>query len=765
MSVVVKSSERSPGSTRSAPRHAVPQSRGPLGVYTVALLLMAALVPLHKWWAVQILLVPLLLTLPGVFLLRALRVPGCAVTRFPIYIPCASMVVLFGVGLAVDIAGPLVGVRTPLRTGPLLGGLLVTCLGLLAASVNVRAEVNVRWRVFSLSAWQTWPLILPLAAAAGALRLNHGHGDAVALAALSLNAVTLVAAVLFSSRFGTKLLMVILYSAALSVMWAFSLRSHFVYGFDISTEYYDLHQAVVSGIWHTAHPGDAYGALPSVTVMPAELHFLSGVSDLLVFKALYPAICAVFPVAIFGVARKVLTRRWAFVAAAFIVMQSSFAQEIPGIARQEIALVFFAALIMAILDTGIGRRTHWALVVLLSFGLVLSHYSTTYVAILLIGLPVPLQWGLSWFREIPRITGSMALAFVTALAGAVIWYGPVTHSGSGLGNFAQAVEAQGLDVLPNRTPEGSSFVGGLLGSYLQGSTQTPLSAAKYAQAARLYYQFRITPLPDAGQRKYALQSSTVRTPPVKWHAGVSGLSLGLLVVQQLANVLGALGAIFMVLRRRVPLITRQVGLLGLATLMFLVVIRLSSTLAVAYNQERALVQALAVLAITLCWSLQAFAGLRARRQIGVLGASAVSLAVLFFTTSGLMGTVLGGGTAVNLANSGEDFERFYMTSAELASARWLGAAVRPRQLVYADRYAQLRLYATTGITRGLIIGDITPFTINQHAWVYASQSNVLDRRARVLFNNHLVTYAFPIGYLNANYDLVFTDGTSEVFHR
>lgn len=765
MSVAVKSVAGSSRSSARAARHAAPPARGSLGFYAAALLVMTLLVPLHMWWAAQILLLPLLLTVPGLILLRALRVPGYSVLSFPVYVPCSSVVVLFGAGLGVDTVGPWVGVAEPLRTGPLLSSVILVCLGLLATSVNARTEVTIPWAAFSLSARQMWPLALPLTAAVGALRLSHGGGDAVALTALSACAAALVIGIIFSPRFSTKLLMIILYAAGLAVMWAFSLRGSFVYGFDISTEYYDLHQAVVSGVWHVVHPGDAYGALPSVTVLPAELHFLSGLPDLLVFKALYPAICALFPVAIFGIAHRILSRRWAFVAAAFIVMQGSFAQEIPAIARQEIALVFFAALIMAMLDTRIRRHSQWALVVALSLGMVLSHYSTTYVAILLIGLPILFQWLVSWFRQIPRVSGAIVVAFITALAGAVIWYGPVTHSGSGLGNFVHAVEAQGLDVLPNRASEGGSLAGGLLASYLQGSTQTPLPAAKYAKAVSQFYQFKVTPLPDAGQPRYALRGSTLRTPPVKWRVGVAGLTLGLLIIQQLANVLGAVGALLMVLRRKVPVITRQIGLLGLATLVFLVMIRLSSTLAVAYNQERALVQALAVLAITLCWSLQGFAGLRVRRQVAVLWAATVSLAVLFFTTSGLMGAVLGGGTAVNLANRGEDFERFYMTSPELASARWLGAVVRPRQLVYADRYAQLRLFATTGIARGLIIGDVTPLTIHEHAWVYASQSNVIDQRARVLFNNHLVTYEFPANFLNANYDLVYTDGYSEVFHR
>jgi hypothetical protein len=38
-------------------------------------------------------------------------------------------------------------------------------------------------------------------------------------------------------------------------------------------------------------------------------------------------------------------------------------------------------------------------------------------------------------------------------------------------------------------------------------------------------------------------------------------------------------------------------------------------------------------------------------------------------------------------------------------------------------------------------------------------------RVSVVFNNSFVTYRFRAGFLDANYDLVYSNGSSEVFHR
>jgi hypothetical protein len=147
----------------------------------------------------------------------------------------------------------------------------------------------------------------------------------------------------------------------------------------------------------------------------------------------------------------------------------------------------------------------------------------------------------------------------------------------------------------------------------------------------------------------------------------------------------------------------------------------------------------------------------------VLTCSAALLALPFAGGSGMVGAVLGGGTATNLANSGNDYEQFYVTQPELASASWLGTQIREGELVYADRYGQLPLVSQTGISDGLML-DITPQTLDRNAWVYASTTNVVERRARADLGNHNVIYVFPARFLNDYYDLVFTDGSSEVYH-
>jgi uncharacterized membrane protein len=749
---------RSARSRHAARRHVL--SIDDVGPFA-ALALLAALVPVRHSWAAEFALVLLLLTVPGLILLRALRVPARAVASFPLYVPCASLAVLLGSGLTVDLIGPFAGVSAPLRPWPLLAGLALACAGLMAASVGAPPVVSPSWPGLTRP-WRTgWPLLLPLLAAAGALRLNDDRGSTVAVVALGVCVLGTVAVLACADKLGTPAVAVALYATGLAMEWSFSLRGASVYGFDISDEYYILQHTVAAGVWHPAHPGDPFSAMLSTTVLPAELHSISGVPALLVFKVVYPAISALFPVAVFYLGRRVLSDRWAFAAGALIVAQSAFGQELPAIARQEIALVFFAAVVAAVLDAALGRRVQCPLVLAFTLALVVSHYSTTYVTITLLALAVVLQWVTSWFRPVPRGSWGMVTALVAATIGAAIWYGPVTHSYGNVSHLVEAAQSQGVDFLPNRSQEG------LLAAYLDGNTVTPISAGQYARLVHADYAKNrpyVSPVKDAGSAAYELHDSNTPTPRVKWPLVNTAFGMSQVVAQQLLYLLGAVGALFLVFRRTVPVIARQIALLTAATLLFLAAIRVSGTLATFYNADRALLQAMAFLTIPVCWCLQAVSGRRKLPRACALAAGAALVALIFATGNGLVGAVVGGGTATNLANAGEDYEQFYVTTQELAAAAWLGAQAAPGQLVYADEYGQLPLVSVTGLRSGLLL-DITPETLSSDAWVYASSTNVIDGRARASYDGHSVSYAFPSGFLNANYDLVYTNGTSEVYHR
>jgi uncharacterized membrane protein len=739
-----------------------PASRRPLAVHAAGLALLAVLTPLHGSWAVQLLLLAVLLVVPGAILLRALRIDGEAIAKHPVYVPAASVLVVMFSSLAVDIVGPLAGISAPLRAAPLLIGLEVVCIALLLSSLNAPPETDIPWGSLSRPVRLAWPLVVPLLSAAGALRLNSGHNAHVAEFAVVVVIAVLAGVFLFAPWFDDALLVVTVFATALGMMWSFSLRGDLVYGFDISSEYYSLTQTVTAGVWHFSHLNDAYGAMLSLTIYPAALHAISGVPALIVFKAVYPVIGALFPVAVFNLARRALAGRWAFMAAALVIMQQTFFQQLPALARQEVATTLFAVLFCAVLDTGQSKRSRWIFVCLLSLGMVLSHYSTAYLAIPLLAIGAVFQWLISWFRPVPHVTGAVLLACVVSVGASAVWYGALTHSTSNMSQFVQAAKGQGINLLPN---QGANP----LATYLQGESEQRQTPAQYESLLSNYYKTNyqfITPLPDARDKQYALQQPGAEpVPPVTSQLGETVVSTSGLLIQQLINLLAGIGALSLAVRRKAPAYARQIGLISLAGMLILALVRVSGTIAQAYNPDRAFLQGLIVLAVGICWMFQRI-GARwkwSRPPLLVVGAASVSLFMLGST--GLAGAVIGGGTAANLADAYGDYQNFVVKTPDIAAADWVVQEAPIGQFIYADHYAQLRLDTVVGPNRSGVFDAITPETLDQHAWVYATSVNLKDNVVNSLLGNNAASYAFPRLFLTSNFNVVYTNGSSEVFHR
>jgi hypothetical protein len=196
----------------------------------------------------------------------------------------------------------------------------------------------------------------------------------------------------------------------------------------------------------------------------------------------------------------------------------------------------------------------------------------------------------------------------------------------------------------------------------------------------------------------------------------------------------------------------------------LILIRISGTIAEAYNPTRAFMQLLIVLAVSICWFAE-WLGTKLRwMRLWILAATSASLGVFVIGSTGFGGAFLGGGTDSNLTNNYTDYQRFVALTQDLAAGAWVLREAQPDQIIEADRYGELRLVTMAGQRPG-ILGDITPETTDQHAWVYATRANIIDNIVQSETGNYSANYAFPKLFLDSNFNVVYTNGTSEVFHR
>jgi uncharacterized membrane protein/glycosyltransferase involved in cell wall biosynthesis len=734
-------------------------------VSVVAVGAMASLAYVRGAWAVQAAELFLLLSVPGILLLRAARVTPGAVLSFPLYIVFGSLTVLMLSGVAVDLLGPPLGVSRPLATSPLVVSLSIACAVLIALCA-VREPPRLRaYLPARVQLWHAWPLVLPLLAWIGATRLNNGHGTTLAIVAVAVTSASLILGAVLAQKWNVGQSAILLYAASLALMWSFTLRGHFVYGYDISGEYQTFLNVLHAGRWHAFHHADPYGAMVSLTILPSSLAALTGAAPLLIFKAVYPFLFALLPIAVFLIAARIVDRRFAYLGALFIVVQDFFFQQLPAIARQEIALLFFVFLVGAMFDRRLRRGSQIAVLAVAGIGLVLSHYGTTYVTIAFLALALLAELLRRLVMVLLRRRSSIRRAtlapFAVSLAivagGAAVWYVPVTDSAQNLGHFFSQLSHQGLSLLPN---SGGKNV---LQSYLSGNVPKTVSGPKFAADARQDFSHRpyIVPLPQAYSTQYQLVKTTVPSDRILSHPASRALDADKVLITQVAGLLAVIGAFLLWWRRGTGDTARSIGLLAVSTLLVLLGIRFSGTAALEYNQGRAFLQSMVPLSICLAWILQAIASRRRGAFVPIVYVVAVGLALI--TTSGLRGTIVGGSTPTNLASTGEDFERFYFSQTDFAAARWLAAHAPPRDVIFTDRYGYLRFVGETGRSKN-VFSVLTPTTLDPNAWIYAYSANFTGHRARGQEGNDFALYEWP-SFVDHFWNIAYTNGSSAVYGR
>ncbi|MGA2010754.1 MAG: hypothetical protein ABSH51_09520 [Solirubrobacteraceae bacterium] len=729
-----------------------------LGVGLIAAI--AILPTIARCWLVEGVELLLLLWVPGTLALRATGFSAAALCGFPVYRPAASLAVLTLTATATNLVGPALGVDQPLARGPLVLAVSVVLLALLAwGAAHDRDALGAylpRPRIWSLGVFAL--PALPVLAAAGALLLTNGRSGDVAVVATALAGACLLAGCYAADRVTLGECSAAMFCIALALVWSFSLRGRFVYGSDILAEYHVFTQVLAAHRWLIHPTNGAYDSMMSLTTLPTLLAVLTGMSPLFILKAVYPALLALFPVALFGIAARHMPRRYAWLSVLVILAQNYLFAQMPGIARQEIALVFFIVLVAILTDDRVTSRSRNGWTAMFGVSMVLSHYGTTYFAILMLLGAIALTAAMSRFGGMRHAVRSLMLCTVVVSTAAFIWYVPVTHSTQNLTEVVKALRTEGLDVLPGASGHG------IVGAYVSGNEPVAVSARRLESAAVRQYRTKaryVVALQVAREARFALHGAPAPGGTVRFARGLSLASLLATCVSQLLNLLAIIGGCQLMLRRRVPPALKQIGILAVATLGALAIIRVSGTFASSYNQERAFVQAMVPLSIGVGWLVWRVSrgGRLARAAAGLLP---LGMIVVFFVNSGLGAVAFGGSAPASLANGTESAVRFVVDDPEISAARWVTQHAG-NDLLYADRYAQLRITAATGRV-GNILTEVMPETLDKDAWIFADESNVVHRTVRAQVGNEFGLYYWP-GFINEYWNEVYSNGFSAGYAR
>lgn len=181
----------------------------------------------------------------------------------------------------------------------------------------------------------------------------------------------------------TKTIMI--FSISLSCLLNIVLISNFLTGWDIFDEFSIVNTTIAQGAWNVNLFSNVNSML-SIAVLAPSLSWLSNLDILWTLKLVYPIVFSLVPVCAFIFGSKMVNEKAGIIGALLFIFIQGFLFEMPGIARQEIAEIFLATILMVAFMVEFSDYQKAALGILFGFGLITSHYATALLFIFIIAI-------------------------------------------------------------------------------------------------------------------------------------------------------------------------------------------------------------------------------------------------------------------------------------------------------------------------------------------------------------------------------------------
>ena len=707
---------------------------------------------------------------------------------------CLGVVSLLLIGLADNTLLPYLGVAGPLRRIPVLLTIDLVFIGLCRLGWQ-------RWefmRDFTRESLQGVPreigrrlglVVLPAAAASGAVALDNGRGSAVTVTML-IGCLAVVGYLIAKAQSLSRATIVTaIYSVALSLLLMTSLRGRYTTGHDVQHEYYVFELAHAHWHWDIADFRDPYNACLSITILPVMLAGILHVSDVMIYKLLFQLIFALVPVGVYLISDRLAGRRPAILAALVFMSFPTYFSDMPMLNRQELAMFQLTGMMLLFVDRWPGvRRTQQAPFLLLGLGVVLSHYSTSYLMVGQFGIAVLLlslrrlpgfcrtlfslhPEGRHRFGRITQVRLITVPVVLILAAFAVLWQSPLTHTG---GNVAQVAGSVLKSLTGSEVSDARS--GDLSASFFGGGGDLAAQVKAYEKAALAVRTPGLDYFPAGTVARYPLTpGSQERAPLTPIGRAIDGIGVspfalnsalrgGSAKVMQILLILGLLG---LLLRRPRSWGVRwdpEYQMLCIGGLGIVGAIVVLPFLSVDYGLLRAFQQTLVVLSLPIvmgCAMMGSILG-RAGRN-----AASVGLPVVFFISStGLAASATGGYLPqLHLSNSGDNYDGYYTQDAEVGLGQWLAGqlplAGRFPKNLQADYIASSRL-AALGLP-GAGVLDISPALVQRGNFIFLSYSEVVYGRAYAQYQATSIPFGYPLAFLDDNKNRVADAGVTRVY--
>jgi uncharacterized membrane protein len=607
-------------------------------------------------------------------------------------------------------------------------------------------------------------LVLPLLAAAGAFRLNNGGNARVAMLALGFAALLIAGALAWRRRLPDGALAWFIFCLGLAVLLMTALRSWDITGHDITQEFQVFRLAQIHGHWDISLFRDPYNACLSITILPQVFSQLLHVSGLVVFKLILQAVFAVCPVVLFALLRKHVSKLAALAGCALFVSYPAFVNDSPMLTRQGVAYLFFALVMLATIGKRVDKQQK-VLFLLCATGVILSHYSTSYMLVAIFGIAAVCK--IIMLRLHPdKYASRQRQPIVSPFFAAVlflmtfVWYSQLTGTSRGLITtvIESAVNVPHLFSTDNKSTDSSVALLFAVQKTQTDIYQSYLNDPKLTIDKATPAQYMPTPTDDnvpitpLGRRARSMGFN-----PAK----VAALRQDFAKVLQLLAIAGLLFSVYAWWRGKyLGIVSLDSVSLYAAGVVILVLIVVLPVFSINYGVLRAFQQALIFLLLPMMLLLtQLGRRLQPWLKLRLTVLSAVSIFLLF---TGAIGQLLGGvGAGLNLNNRGLYYGLYYATAADSRTFDWLKVHLPKSSDVRAARYSRALMHDPNYPFKNI---GILPAQLRPDSYEFLDQAQIERQKLYVYSQGSPLIMTFPLNFYETETNQLYSTGSTGVYH-
>lgn len=363
--------------------------------------------------------------IPGILILQILKLNKLNFLKTLLISIGLSIAFLMVFGLIMNVLFLILGIAKPLSEAIFLSSFDIITIFLIIASYKrkendfyLNMEIN-----FSKSIYWLLPCIFPFLSIIGTYLMNNYNNNLLLLTLFALIPIYVIMVAIKRHEIPKFTYPVAIWCISLSLLMVHGLTSNYINGRDVYSEYISFQSTFMNLNWKMSNYPSALTACLSTSLLPTIYAVLMNYNGVYVYKLIYPIIFSFTPLVVFLFTKKHLKGNYyPFLAVLYFMFQLPFIDESHSMMRQIIAMLFFALVLMIYFDDEIRGYKKGILLIIFSFGVIVSHYTTAYIFFIIMA-------GLLFMKLPKKYKISLTPTFVLLLFVSIFfWYSQVTNT-------------------------------------------------------------------------------------------------------------------------------------------------------------------------------------------------------------------------------------------------------------------------------------------------------------------------------------------------